>query len=385
MLKFIFIIFYISLTLSVSAQIEKTLSDFTFYGDIKGLKKGKLYLSYITETGKFIEKEALINNGKFSFKGILKEPTHAFIKAEGNPDYNNDDPNFAELFIEPGRMEGHFTWNHFKQATITGSRSQNEFDSITKKQRFILLERDFLTSQSNSIKALMESDLQSTRLRKQDSILQNRINSKNQQMHQIIFSFIAGHPDSYVIPYLLFYNQPFINSDSLRQLYNSWNANIQKSYWGRKIQTIIAGLPGSVAPNFTAKDMNGDTITLAAINKNKVVLIDFWATWCVPCRTGNPHLIRLYEKYHQKGFDIISVADDDTNIAAWKKAIEHDSTGNWHQVLKGAKTENDIGIKYSVVSYPTKILLDLYGKIIFREEGSNDTALDNKLAELFDQ
>ena len=385
MRKLIYIITYLTLSIPLNAQVKKDEINFTFKGTIKGKQNGELYLSYITATGNFIEQKARIKNGKFLFNGILTEPTHAFIKAAGNPDYKDDDPNFTELFIESGTMRGQFTWNHFKQATITGSQSQKQFDSITKKQHFILATRDLLIAQSNSIKTLMESDLQSERLRKQDSVLQVQIQHNRPQLYQLIFFFISKHPESYISPYLLFYNQPFISSDSLKAFYYNWNTNIQNSYWGKKIQTVIAGLPGSIAPDFTAVNINGDTITLTTINKNKVVLIDFWATWCVPCRAGNPHLIKLFKMYRQKGFDIISVADDDTNIAAWKTAIEHDATGGWHQLLKGAGTTNDIGLKYSATSYPTKILVDGSGKIILRAEGSNDVALDKKLAELLDE
>ena len=112
----------------------------------------------------------------------------------------------------------------------------------------------------------------------------------------------------------------------------------------------------------------------------------------VPCRSGNPHLIKLYEKYHTKGVEFIGISDDDSNPKAWHKAVEKDGIGIWHHVLRGLKQTkkgfdktNDITEGYAVHSIPTKILIDPQGIIVGRYGGvgEDDEAMDKMFEEIF--
>lgn len=159
-------------------------------------------------------------------------------------------------------------------------------------------------------------------------------------------------------------------------------------------KTQQTGQPGAVAAGFTTSDMNGKPLKLSDF-KGKYVLLDFWASWCVPCRKSNPHIIQLYHQYKDKGFDVIGVSDDDTRQLQWRNAVKQDSTGIWHQVLRGAgKIANnqsgkanakDLHQLYNIQSLPTKILIGPTGKIIGRygDNDTNDDDLDKALAEIF--
>jgi len=160
----------------------------------------------------------------------------------------------------------------------------------------------------------------------------------------------------------------------------------------KQMAELKAGSPGSVAADFTAKDINGNTLTLSTF-KGKYILIDFWASWCVPCRRSMPHVKELYAEYKDKGLEVIGVSDDDNDSSAWKKAVATDGTGVWHNVLrgldwaklrKGEKSEHDISDKFGIHSLPTKILIDRDGVIIGRyDKGTEEeaAAMDKKLAE----
>jgi len=153
------------------------------------------------------------------------------------------------------------------------------------------------------------------------------------------------------------------------------------------------GAVGSMASGFETKDINGKLLNLKEF-RGKYVLLDFWASWCIPCRKSNPHLITLYHKYSAKGFDIIGISDDDQRQIQWKNAVKQDSTNLWHQVLRGAVTTpdqatianpDDLHQRYNIQSLPVKILIDPAGKIIGRY-GDNDTTdddLDEALAAIF--
>jgi thiol-disulfide isomerase/thioredoxin len=106
----------------------------------------------------------------------------------------------------------------------------------------------------------------------------------------------------------------------------------------KEIDQLRSGSPGSIAKDFSATDLNGRKFTLSDL-KGKYILIDFWASWCVPCRKSMPHVKELYARYKDKGLEIIGVSDDDNNQAAWKKAVDKDGTGIWHNVLRGLDWE----------------------------------------------
>jgi thiol-disulfide isomerase/thioredoxin len=160
-----------------------------------------------------------------------------------------------------------------------------------------------------------------------------------------------------------------------------------------EIENMKKGIPGAAAGDFNTADINGKPIKLADF-KGKYLLIDFWASWCVPCRKGNPHLVEIYSKYHKDGLEILGVADDDSNPDAWKKAVEKDQIGMWHHVLRGFKMnretgemngENDISEGYNISSLPTKILVGPDGTVVgrFGSGGEKDEDLDKMLAEVF--
>lgn len=116
-------------------------------------------------------------------------------------------------------------------------------------------------------------------------------------------------------------------------------------------------------------------------------MCDFWASWCIPCRAQNPLLIELYAKYHHKGLEIISIADDDNFVREWKDAIHADGTGIWQHVLRGfdeKRPGRDISKLYGISSIPAYILVNKQGEIVFNSQESN-AKLSDILMNIFDK
>ena len=132
---------------------------------------------------------------------------------------------------------------------------------------------------------------------------------------------------------------------------------------------------GDIIPDIDLPDTKGNVISLSSL-RGSLVLVDFWASWCVPCRKGNPHLLKLYAEYKPKGLEILGVSDDDKAEDKWKKAVEKDGIGVWKHILRGLQykegtyerinIDQDVSEGYNIHSLPTKILVDPNGIIVAR-------------------
>lgn len=184
--------------------------------------------------------------------------------------------------------------------------------------------------------------------------------------------------------------------DSIKAAYAKLDGTARATTAGKEIASEIATLekvaPGNMAPEIAKNDIYGKPFKLSSL-RGKVVLLDFWASWCGPCRQSNPHVKALYEKYKKKGFDVVYVADNDSRPEDALKAIKQDGIEKYHHVLRGLKekhnangeisgfdTSEDVSEQYAIHYLPTKYLIDREGKIIgvFTDEN-----LDAKLQEIF--
>lgn len=149
----------------------------------------------------------------------------------------------------------------------------------------------------------------------------------------------------------------------------------------KDVADLIKSLqPGQKAPDFTQNDPNGKPVKFSDIySKNKVTMVDFWASWCSPCRAFNPTLVKIYKKYHRKGFEILGVSND-TDKEAWLKGIKDDKL-TWPQVSDLKGWQNEVGQMYYVRFIPQNIFVDQNGIIIGRqvEKGDIEALLDENL------
>ena len=137
---------------------------------------------------------------------------------------------------------------------------------------------------------------------------------------------------------------------------------------------------GSLSPEIVLKDVNGNPVSLSSL-KGKVVLIDFWASWCGPCRRANKHLVSIYPSLKTKGFEIYSISIDE-DVADWKRAIASDKI-TWLQVIENGGWNAPVASQWKIEQIPTSYLLDKQGKIIARDlEGRQ---LEKEVARLLKQ
>jgi peroxiredoxin len=169
--------------------------------------------------------------------------------------------------------------------------------------------------------------------------------------------------------------------DSLEKSYpkNKWVTNIKQTISSMKATAI-----GATAPDFTINDVNGNPFTLSSL-RGSYVFIDFWASWCKPCRDENPNLVRMYNKYKDKDFEIVGISLDDTiknsnGKEKWINAIQQDNI-KWIQLSELNGNESITSKLYNISSIPATFLIDKEGKIIAKD--IRGTQLNKTLSEIF--
>lgn len=203
--------------------------------------------------------------------------------------------------------------------------------------------------------------------------------------------YIKTHPDAFASIFFLSMDAKEYRLGELDSVYNGLSDKYKNTRPGKGLASKIASLKvirdGGPAPDFAKPDINGKSVKLSDF-RGKYVLLDFWGSWCAPCRAANPHLKELYAQYAAKGFEIVGVASEKVSgqeqaEKMWKAAVEKDGL-TWTNLLNNEKEmQQDVTAMYSIEGYPTQILLDKEGKIIARWLGAAGAQLDDKLKALF--
>lgn len=373
------------LILILAGVLSASSQDFTLTGSVTNHQKGRVFLAYQNSEGKRVHDSIDLKQGTFHFSGTIHEPVvasfyghFAGMPAEGNA-------NQTMVFLEPGKMKITATAGDFKSAQLTGSLTHREYDTLQQQIQKVSKRWAIVMDTLSAINKRSNVAFQETKAW--------ALAPYSEEMKELHHNFIDSHPASYVTAYLLRYDRTF-NTAQLQARYNQLPDKVRNSGFGKTIAQELGkrkiGVPGAVAADFSRNDINGQMLSLSAF-KGKYVLLDFWASWCVPCRKLNPHLKELYAKYKDRGMEVIGVSDDDRDTTAWRNAVSKDGLP-WRQVLRGMKRNvdqidrtNDLLDKYNVSSLPTHVLIGPDGIIIGRYggDGEEHEVLDKKLEMIF--
>lgn len=194
----------------------------------------------------------------------------------------------------------------------------------------------------------------------------NSIEDEQEQLYYVL-DFVKQNIDNTVGPYVLYMYKWMFSLNDLRNLHEAMPNELKSAYKILVVQ-YIKGLeitePGQPFIDFTQKDVNGEDFTLSSvIGKSKIVILDFWASWCPDCRKENPGLVAVYNEYKDKGLDIVSVSFD-TDAEAWKKAIADDNL-SWKNHVSDLKGwGNAAGALYTIAYIPQNVVIDANGLIV---------------------
>lgn len=333
--------------------------------------------------------EATVTDGKFTFTGIVEQPTAVSLVVK-------DAYGSRNLMVENTKMEisGSVSSSAGADGTasyglealkVTGSPMSDRYYELMQVRYG--MDSVFSSNQrrhAEIIAAVGEAKGKGD-TRKVEELMNSKAGKAMLADEHKFFSTLDSlynktfmdNKDSFWAPLMMISLTTYLSED-MRPLYEAFSQEAKDSYYGKMVRAELypAGMIGEKVPDFTVKDASGKEYSLAQLSEGKkYILIDFWASWCAPCRREIPNLRNLYAKYGSRGFQIISISRD-KNAEDWKKAIE-DEQLTWPNFLD----ESDVAKLYKVRAIPTMYLVDADGRIV--AENVRGEALAEKVAELF--
>ena len=351
--------------------------NFEITGTITGLKQSnKVFLVYDAD-GKKVVDSTIVNDGNFKLSGRVNYPVYASIVLGKNPYLvKGIKLDYFKFLLENSPMV--MTANDsLKNIVISGSPMNKLHEEL----------RQVLKGNDEQMKMLGVRYAQLKEKEQKDSLdyfieIEKKINKEAAVLN---LSFARKYPNSYISIFSVMRAASISElSKESKLVYDMLAPEIKNSPLGKNTVIILASHDlvkvGKTAPNFEQKSPEGRVIRLSDF-KNHYILLDFWASWCAPCRKENPNLVAAYEKFKSKGFQVLGVSlDDESKKTAWVKAIADDRL-TWPQVSDLKGWENSVALMYGVRLIPTNFLIDPAGKVIAKDLTGAD--LNRKLEALF--
>lgn len=327
----------------------------------------QVYLYQVIEGSLELTDSAVVKANKFAFKEKNITPQVVYLAL--------DDSNKIPVFIENNVVSVDFNGLTIENMTVTGSSVQTEWGLLKDELDVYDVQLDSLYNlyfDASDVGNDVEMERIGLEYDKLDSVKLN-----------VVKDYINTNSRSYVTPYLI--AKYLLNSadlDELMVLEDNLDEGVSNSIYVKSINDRIENLEktkvGATIPDFSQTDKDGTPISINDL-RGQYVLVDFWASWCGPCRGENPNVVNAYKKYKDRGFTVLGVSLDD-NKENWLKAIEDDNL-DWYHVsdLKGWK--NSVAKQFGVQSIPFSILIDKEGVILGKNLRGEE--LQNTLSDLF--
>ncbi len=363
------------LTLSIISCNNLKDNEFLISGTANGIENGKkVFVEIQDENGVIAKDTGVIENGKFELKGSTDNIDLGFIRIE------NEKINLP-IILEEGKIKINIVKDSLQKSTIEGTFNNDKFQKFNNESVAILEKVKKFEKENNPKmqKALTENDTVTVnKIKKEYKNFQNDMNDYSK-------TFIKNNPDAFISVLLLenFLMREYIPATEIKSFYDKLDKKLVNTKSAQNIKKtldlMLAVVVGKPAPKFSAKSPEGKLISLDE-SLGKVTIVDFWASWCAPCRKENPNVVALYNEYHSKGLNIIGVSLDQ-DAKKWKDAIAKDNL-SWIHVSNLKYWDEPIGKQYGISSIPATFILDSKGNIVAKDLRGD--ALRAKVKELLD-
>uniref|UniRef100_UPI004047EF11 redoxin domain-containing protein n=1 Tax=Flavobacterium sp. TaxID=239 RepID=UPI004047EF11 len=292
-------------------------------------------------------------------KGIADGIDIGFIRIE-NMEIN------LPIILEQGKIEVEIVKDSIHKSTLGGTPNNDKFQKFNTETR-VISEKVMKFEKTNG-PAMQEARTNN------DTVTVNKLLKEykkfQDEMNDYSKKFIKENPDAYLSVLLLenFLMRQYLTTEEVKSYYNGLSKELAATKSGKKIKTTLDAMTaiviGKPAPLFTGPTPDGKTVSLKE-SLGKVTIIDFWASWCGPCRAENPNVVAMYKELHEKGLNIIGVSLD-KDADKWKEAIAKDNL-TWAHVSNLKFWEDPIAKQYNVQAIPATFILDANGIIVAKD------------------
>lgn len=344
---------------------------FTVEGSVKNYTNRYIYLNH--KWGEdFHTDSAKVEGGKFKFSSKSQEPNMYWLTFTPNP---NTQPNIV-FYVDAGKTIVEMNMDSLQNLKVKGGQSQKDYEDYRIMMTVFSMQQQELVSQYNVARS--NNDMATMQAK------QAEFEQLTKGVKDGLKKFIKDHPKSPVSGYIIYaeFANPNFTMQEVEEAIALMDKAAMQTKFGKLAQERLDNLRGTSigykATNFTQNTADGKPIKLSDY-KGRVVLVDFWASWCGPCRAENPNVVAAYQKYKDKGFTVLGVSFDQSK-EKWLDAVQKDQL-TWDHVSDLKGWGNEVGKIYNITSIPQNLLIDRDGKIL--DKNLRGPALEQKLSEIF--